>query len=298
MQFKKARSWTVRDIEKIINTNSTEYKNLEFKSLEALVPGSKDEIGKDVSSFANSAGGVIIYGIGEIKNGPDILLQLEEGRDANDPYGKEWLENIIESNISPKIDGVFINPIKLANEKYIYVVVIPQSTTAHMSGYNRYYKRKNFKSEPMEDYEVRDVMNRLNKPALHLIFTIPKNTIEKKYRLKFVIKNDGEAFVRHFAVRIHIPEMLIFGADFNGGRKVLLEKRWYREYIKQSSPDQYIFPGFGATLDPNFLPLLDNRTSRQNPDLYIHWTIYTDKGFPITGKTKLGFVIRDRLKEE
>jgi hypothetical protein len=297
VQFEKARSWTIRDIERIINTNSTEYKNLEFKSLDALIPGSKDEIGKDVSSFANSAGGVIIYGVSEIKSGPDVLLKLEEGRDANDPHGKEWLENIIESNISPKIDGLLINPIKLPNEKYIYVVMIPQSTTAHMSGYNRYYKRKNFKSEPMEDYEVRDVMNRLNKPNLRLIFTIPKNTIETKYRLKFVIKNNGEAFVRHFAVRIHLPEMLIADTDFHGGRKLFLNKLWYREYIKQSSPNQYIFPGFGATLDPNFLPLLDTESSRSNPDLFIYWTIYTDKGSPMSGKTKLGFIIKDRLKE-
>ncbi len=117
MQFEKARFWTIRDIEKIINTNSTEYKTLEFKSLEALVPGSKDEIGKDVSSFANSAGGVIIYGVSEIKTGPDIVLKLDEGRDANDPYGKEWLENIIESNISPKINDLLINPIKLPQRK-------------------------------------------------------------------------------------------------------------------------------------------------------------------------------------
>jgi len=295
MQFEKARYWTIRDIEKIVKTNATEYKILEFKSLEALTPSNKDEIGKDVSSFANSAGGVIIYGISEIKEGPDTRLRLEEGRDANDPYGKEWLENIIESNISPKIDGIFINPIKLPNDKYVYAVVIPQSATAHMSGSNRYYKRKNFKSEPMEDYEVRDVMNRLHKPNLRLIFTIPKNTADAKYRLKFVVKNNGEAFVRHFAVRIHIPESLIIDTDFKGGRKLYLDNQWYREYIKQSPPNLYIFPGFRATLDPNFLPLLDSESSKSNPDLHIFWTIYSDKGSPMSGKTRLGFIIKDRL---
>ncbi|MFZ5754206.1 MAG: helix-turn-helix domain-containing protein [Bacillota bacterium] len=296
MYIDRARSWTYKDIEKIVSSNTTEYKNLEFKSLGALVPEAKDEISKDVSSFANSAGGIIIYGIKEVKEGPTIRLELEEGLDPNGPINKEWLENIIVSRISPRIEGLYINPVKLPNEKYILVVVIPQSTTAHMAGNNRYYKRHNFKSEPMEDYEVRDVMNRLDKPRLFPIFTTPKQA-EKDgiYKLQIVIRNIGETFVRHFAVRLCIPEVIIRPGDFRGGRKIQLDGLWYREFIKQSNPNQYIFPGFRTFLDPKFLPSLDAQATKNNQHLFLYWTLYTDKSGPQDGRTPFEVIIRNRL---
>ncbi len=296
MYLEKARYWTVRDIEKIIHNNLTEMKNLEFKRLAALTPDSKNEISKDISSFANSGGGIIIYGIAETKEGNSIILELEDGLDSNDRHGKEWLENVIMSRISPKIEGLYINPIKLENERYIYAVIIPQSNTAHMAGNHRYYKRHNFKSEPMEDYEVRDVMNRMDKPRLKLIFTVPK-VIDSNggYSLRLLLVNIGESFVRHFSVRIAIPENIIKGKSFKGGRKKEIDGLWYRQYIRQSNPNQYIFPGYRTFINSKFLPTLDAATSKTHTESYIYWTIYTDKSGPIYGKTPLEVVIRDRL---
>lgn len=295
MNINNARSWNKHDLAKIVAENLTEYKSLEFKSLEALHPEAKDEISKDVSSFANSGGGVIIYGIAEKKDGLQIHLELEEGIESNSRYGKEWLENIIDSRISPRIDGLYINPIILTTNKYAYVVVIPQSTTAHMAGNNRYYKRHNFKTEPMEDYEVRDVMNRLGKPRLRLLFTAPKNISENSFHLELVIRNVGEAFVLHFAVRVCIPECIIKDRDFKGGRRVQLENHWYREYVKQSNPNQYIFQGFRTSVDHKFLPTLDALATIENSQLNIYWNLYTDKGSPHNGQTPINVMIRNRL---
>lgn len=297
--YDKAQEWTAQDIENLVENNITEYKTLEFKSLAALVPEAKKEISKDVSSFANSAGGVIIYGVKEMKDGPNIRLELDEGINANDPYGKEWLENIIASNISPRIDGLYINPIKLANEKYVFAVVIPKSNTAHMAGNNRYYKRHNFKVEPMEDYEVRDVMNRLSTPRLRLTFTAPRTVNEdNKFNLQILIRNVGEVFVKHFAISICIPEDIIKDRVYLSGRKNQINGRWYREYIRQSNPNQYIFQGFRTFMDPRFLPPLDAAAAKFNSDLAIYWTIYNNMGNPQSGKTPLEVIIRDRLKEK
>ena len=43
------------------------------------------------------------------------------------------------------------------NNIVIYVVDIPQSNIAHQAFDKRYYKRFNFISTPMEDYEIRDI---------------------------------------------------------------------------------------------------------------------------------------------
>lgn len=297
MNFDKARHWTVNDLIKIVKNNLTEYKTLEFKSLYALALDAKNEISKDVSSFANSGGGIIIYGIRENKEDLEIYLELEKGLEPNNRFNKEWLENVIFSRVSPKIKGLYINPIKLPNNNYVYVVIIPQSTTAHMAGNNRYYKRHNFKTEPMEDYEVRDVMNRLNKPHLRPFFTAPRHINLDDYTLKTIIMNKGAAFVRHFAIRICIPEIIINENNLLKGRKLQIDNVWYREYLKQSTPNQYIFPGFRTSLNSQFLPLLKAEKSKQHGHLYIYWTIYTDKSSPQNGKTPLSFIIKNRLEE-
>src|SRR5262249_36616254 len=55
--------------------------------------------------------------------------------------------------------------------RVIYVVSIPQSNRApHMASDNRYYKRFNFESVPLDDYEVRDISRRLMVPDLYLSF--------------------------------------------------------------------------------------------------------------------------------
>jgi predicted HTH transcriptional regulator len=86
MILEKASFWTEKDLKKIIDENLTEYSTLEFKSLAALNRDNKEEISKDIASFANAAGGVIIYGIKEVKEGTSIKLLLEDGLDINEPY--------------------------------------------------------------------------------------------------------------------------------------------------------------------------------------------------------------------
>lgn len=129
--------------------------------------GKKKEISKDVSAFANSAGGTIIYGVEEDKHFP---TSIDNGFDPRD-ISKEWIEQVINSTINRRIDGIRIKEIALSgakNGRSIYAVSIPQSRRApHMAADKRYYKRFNFESVPMEDYEVRDVSRRLESRSLH-----------------------------------------------------------------------------------------------------------------------------------
>jgi predicted HTH transcriptional regulator len=65
--FEKPK-YTEEDIERIINESWEESLNLEFKSSDSLnnTDLNKKEISKDISAFANSAGGIVIYGIRKI----------------------------------------------------------------------------------------------------------------------------------------------------------------------------------------------------------------------------------------
>ncbi|MFN8349444.1 MAG: ATP-binding protein [Spirosomataceae bacterium] len=118
----------------------------------------KDIISKDVASFANSDGGIIIYGIKE-ENHKAHSTTFINGNE----FTKEWLEQVINSTIQRHIPDVKIYPIREAGriEKTIYIVKIPKSLEApHISKDQRFYKRFNFMSVPMEEYEIRQLYGR------------------------------------------------------------------------------------------------------------------------------------------
>jgi hypothetical protein len=86
---------------------------------------------------------------------------------------REWLENTITSRITPKIDDVRVLPLPLAPGRSVYVVSVPKSVRGpHQASDKKFYKRHNFKSEPMEEYEINDVRNRRNRVSPLLTFEI------------------------------------------------------------------------------------------------------------------------------
>lgn len=165
------QKWTLKMLEQVVSAKTTESLTMEFKASGALdnADAKKNEISKDVSSLANSAGGTIIYGMEEdghcasgLDNGVDLKL-----------YPKEWLENIVISRIHRRVDNVKIwqVPAKTAGRGY-FVVEIPQSTRApHQASDKRFYKRHNFQSVPMEEYEIRDIALRGSAPDLEIYFS-------------------------------------------------------------------------------------------------------------------------------
>lgn len=172
--MKNPWEWEEADVQSLITNSVQESLTMEYKICDALqkTDGKKKEISKDVSAMANSAGGTIVYGVCEDKHVPTAI---DTGFDPSN-IPKEWIEQVINSNIERRIDGIRIREIPLSGpkaSKVIYAVSIPESRRApHMASDNRYYKRFNFESVPMEDYEVRDVGRRLETPDLLIGFRV------------------------------------------------------------------------------------------------------------------------------
>ena len=170
--MKEPWDWQEDDIQDLIREQRPEDLSLEYKRSDALTKTDekKSEITKDVSAMANSAGGVIIYGIDEQKlsKGP---IKLDSGVDP-DEISREWLEQVIDSGIRRKVGSLRINPVRISSTgRPVYVVSVPQSNWApHMARDHRYYKRLGTTTTMMEEYEVRDVARRLESPDLHLDF--------------------------------------------------------------------------------------------------------------------------------
>lgn len=163
---------TQADLEQLIRDGTQESLTLDYKRSDALARDSKPrgEISKDVCAFANSAGGQIIYCIAERDR---IPVAIDGGADP-DRITREWLEQVIDADVQPRVEGLVITPIPLTAGGNGFVVSIPQAAARapHQASDHRYYKRQNFQSVPMEDYEVRDVLRRATTPKLYLALSI------------------------------------------------------------------------------------------------------------------------------
>ena len=179
--MKNQWEWDENDLLDMVKAGTQESIELDFKESGSLqaTDKKKDDISKDVSAFANSAGGTIIYGMTEDKV-THVASGLDTGSNPAEAT-KEWLEQVINSKIHRRIEGVRIRQIELTTThpgKVAYVVYVPSSTRApHQASDKRFYKRFNFQSVPMEEYEIRDVSRRGEVPDLRIEFALPKTAV-------------------------------------------------------------------------------------------------------------------------
>src|SRR5665213_3186715 len=204
--------WDEAKLNELIRDKIEENFNLEYKGAGALDRNdkAKSEITKDVSAMANSAGGVLIYGLAEFQD--DERKHLPERNDPinRNDFSKEWLENII-LQIQPRIPDLKIKSVQLASgsDHVAYVVEIPQGNTAHQANDCRYYRRFNFQSVKMPDNEVRDVMSRKSHPRISVkaefVVYPRKNRDGWSGALVVKIHNESDVFARHIFIVFHSP---------------------------------------------------------------------------------------------
>jgi hypothetical protein len=199
---------TLEDLNALVANEAHEDIHLDFKASGSLSKEDKKktEISKDVSAFANSDGGTIVYGMTEKDNKASGLDDGVSGLD------REWLENVITSTINPRIDGIVIHPIEVSNGSFAYIVHIPRSERApHQAQDKKFYKRFNFKSVPMEHYEIMDVMRRQSAPLLSLGFSFKRQMNGNSMRPTetiFRVINKSDTPAENFAVRIYIDSRI------------------------------------------------------------------------------------------
>jgi Putative DNA-binding domain len=163
--------WIEDDILNLVKDRVEESLTLEFKACDSLRNKRwREELAKDVSAFANSAGGAIVYGIKE-NSFTHEAEAIDEGYDPTE-VTKETLQRVIDSRIHRRIDGIRYNVIELATSRpgrIIFVLQIPESSLAPHMAEHRFYERYEFESKPMEEYEVRERYRRETFPGKDVV---------------------------------------------------------------------------------------------------------------------------------
>ncbi|NOY24437.1 MAG: ATP-binding protein [Oligoflexia bacterium] len=179
-------------------------------------------LSKQVSAFANGAGGRLVIGLddaGAIDGG--VPVDLKGGGT------RSWLEDVIPGLVSPTLrsfnvfevlgrdPGTAIQP-----GRAVYVIEIPASEDApHQAHDRRYYLRIAGKSRPMGHIHIEDVLRRTRSPKVRLERLAPfgKAAIVQddprgdKAVLSFraFLLNEGRSLAQHVGLELILPRPLV-----------------------------------------------------------------------------------------
>ena len=150
------RRWTAKDLDAVIDAKVKESRFIEYKR---ELPSAKDSDVKDlladVSAFANSSGGTILYGIDEDQGEPIACTGIGS-IDAQKTV--ERLSNIIGNSLDPPLRGFNFDVIERKDRQRVLVLQINQSPSPpHMlnKGSPKFYSRGVAGNVPMDSYEIR-----------------------------------------------------------------------------------------------------------------------------------------------
>ncbi|GAB2978607.1 hypothetical protein GCM10027049_12660 [Mucilaginibacter puniceus] len=307
-------------LQQLIANGIEENAELEYKAAAALQRDDKKmtEVTKDVSAFANANGGILIYGIRENQ----VNKHLPGNIDPIDRKAitKEWLEQILNSRIRPRILEIKIHVVTIEDDHVVYVLEIPKGETAHQANDLKYYRRHNFTVEAMYDSEIRDVMNRQKAPQIKIHFDVgrkPNILIAPNGRqvlhqqspllcyLNVHIQNVGKIYATYINIVLTLPERIVnFMCDEgeNTLKKITLDNKVRDEIevpddnsprfftLNMEKPKQYgpprnepLLPGMQMTLE-SFPIYIENIEK----DDVISWTLNADNAEVQTGTLRFG----------
>jgi len=167
---------TADDIQNLLDNHVRESVTIEYKQ---ALPDPDDEAKKeflaDISSFANAAGGDILYGIAELRDAqgrctgePERVIGLP-GVNLNDK--RTWLEQVARTGLDPRIPGIQMKPVDCPDGTVLLVRVMRSWLQPHMITFknhnSRFFSRHSTGKFP------------LNVDDLRSAFTLAEGRVEK-----------------------------------------------------------------------------------------------------------------------
>lgn len=295
------------EIDRLIAELSSEYLFMDFKCKNAndgagpLHDDDRKNLAKALSGFANSSGGVLIWGVKK-EDGKKGVYKLI----INPENFVENLNRATAELVSPYVDGV-LHQLLFADESGAGVVVsyIPESDkTPHMALLPRnddkhYYRRVGDSFKVMVHYEIADMFGRRSIPKLELtIFAklYAESSPKKTYDLHIIISNTGKAMTKHYGFDLEFPKDLIIDNHYTKSRPEFLNgysiangnvTLKYRN--DHDNNNVLIYPNESMKISPNnfklghiqFLVNISDRAALK--DRILKYVLYSENMPPING---------------
>jgi hypothetical protein len=221
-------------IEDYLKRQQEEHLQLDFKTIKGANLASLDDrksLAKSLSGFANSAGGIIVWGIDARKNDQGVDCA---GATSEIPQLKMLLSRLNEFTgqaVSPIVDGIRHKAIERTTDTGFAATLVPESQAApHMAklGEDRYYKRSGASFYKMEHFDLEDMFGRRQKPSLEIVLEEGAKQ-DGTEDLIVLLLNQGRAVARHagFLMNFQNAEIVTAGGQMqnnthvNAGRPVV-----------------------------------------------------------------------------
>lgn len=221
---------TIKDIEYLVENQIQEGISLDYKmkNYEAT-SGSKKELLKDVTAFANSSGGDLIIGVEDDKyNQAKTIVGIETNNIAVDV---NRIEQVIYNGIEPKLDTVKVRYLEYKDGKYIIIIRVGASPLfPHMVSFqktNKFYIRKSDKNILLDAYELKNIflkseninqnIKNENKKIINKVYSnetiLPLDVISPKLIINFIPYNLDRNIKNLQDIKLDFPEQRI---NFDG----------------------------------------------------------------------------------
>jgi hypothetical protein len=309
----------------VLNLPTGEHDWVEFKGthlLDITIPSVDenkvlDELSKQLSAFANSGGGTLVYGVKDVA--PGGLRTVDRGGVSSTLRGrstKEWLEDVIPHLVEHQLMSFNVYSIlktgagsNIDEGKEITLIEINDSEQApHQARDKRYYARVGGKSRPIGHRMVLDILGRAVHPRLEISFSIREHLLHKRsYRIELLIscKNIGRVYAKYINGFIEAPKSLIDKHEEDQAPGSWKRTKLLFDNVHKDIVDVDLSLGGPRTLNryvTRYAPLLPGLSIRkayamaikrldelvQFADSQLAWTVYADNMAPVEGVIRIG----------
>ena len=205
-----------------ISSRQEEHLQLEFKTLRSSDLSHKDDrsnLAKCISGFANSAGGIVVWGVvADVdSNGIDAASAPKEIRGLDQLLAR--LNSLTGSAASPIVDGVLHRALPTTPNRGFAVTLVPETESGpHMAklGENKYYKRSGDSFYLMEHFDLQDMFGRRKQPRLALYTHVRSSGLSTSIVIGITNEGRGSAKAPYLGFTAPSPFILSqFGVDGN-----------------------------------------------------------------------------------
>lgn len=269
-----------------------DYKEKSDSRYAKLSDSDKRNLAKAVSGFANSGGGVLIWGIENDSLKPKPIHDIEKFVVSLAQVAAQATDPVV-----PNIDVDWVRSVEGGNIGF-GVVYIPESDLPpHRvilnvgDAKNQYYIRTGDSFLPATHTQLEDMFGRRPRPRLDLYYRLEnRGTSPSSYSVGVVlgIKNEGRGIAKapFLSVRVHEPYQLsLYGLDGSGNfgmTKQVVSPRTQEH--KFASTDKVIHPGIEHDVTQIYVSKINKDEVRGIRDLVIDFTMAAEGTVPVQGR--------------
>jgi len=179
-----------------IGEQREETVHLDFKLVNDPSMNREDRksLAKALSGFANSEGGIVVWGVNASRTRDDVVDCAREIRPIENLALFLSRLNEFTSEVSPSVDGVLHRSIPTGDNQGLAVTIVPESDSGpHMAKatIDQYFKRTGDRFAKMEHFDIADMFGRRKRPKLSVVLTPLVGSVGRYYESVLQIYNYG-----------------------------------------------------------------------------------------------------------